>query len=100
VEDFKKRHGFLPGKMYLQFDSAKNNKCNAVLKLLSLLIALGVYRKIKICFLLVGHTHNDVDQVFSVFTKMCEVGLGNLHHPRFARIHSKVAQRYRGGRTH
>ena len=71
LEDFQERNGFLPSKLYIQFDNAKNNKCNAMLRLLALMVEVGLFQKIKLCFLLVGHTHNDVDQFFSLFTRMC-----------------------------
>jgi hypothetical protein len=71
LEDFQDRNGFLPPKLYVQFDNAKNNKCNAMLRLLALMVELGLFQKIKLCFLLVGHTHNDVNQFFSLFTRIC-----------------------------
>jgi hypothetical protein len=40
-----------------------------VLGLLHWLVDLGVFKKIKLCFLPKGHTHNDVDQMFSCFSK-------------------------------
>lgn len=70
LEHYRALNGRLPPKLYIQFDNAKNNKCNAIVKLLALLVELGVFEKIKLCFLLVGHTHNDVDQLFSQFTKL------------------------------
>jgi hypothetical protein len=71
LEHYRDRNGRLPAKLYIQFDNAKNNKCNAIVKLLAFLVEFGVFKKIKLCFLLVGHTHNDVDQLFSQFTRLC-----------------------------
>ena len=86
IEDYKKLNNCLPRKIYIQLDNARNNKCNAVVKMLALLVELGVFDKIKLCFLLVGHTHNDVDQFFSTFTQMITkygweiYTLDDLHH--------------------
>jgi thioester reductase-like protein len=46
----------------------RENKNRFVLALCCLLVELGIFRKIKISFLMVGHTHEDVDQVFSKFS--------------------------------
>jgi hypothetical protein len=72
IEDYRKLNNRRPPKIYIQLDNARNNKCNAVVKMLALLVELGVFKKSKLCFLLVGHTHFDVDQFFSTFTKMIE----------------------------
>jgi hypothetical protein len=54
----------LPPTLYLQLDNASDNKCKAILAFADYLVATGVFRKVKLCFLLVGHTHEDVDQYF------------------------------------
>ncbi|WAR23818.1 hypothetical protein MAR_037487, partial [Mya arenaria] len=47
-------------------NSAKDNKNAFVLIFMAWLIQLKVFKKIKLGFLMVGHTHEDVDQSFSV----------------------------------
>ena len=44
---------------------AENVCYRFVLGFMSLLVELKVFKKVKISFLMVGHTHEDVDQVFS-----------------------------------
>jgi hypothetical protein len=53
-----------PHTLYIQADNAKDNKNKALYALCELLVKLGVFRKIKISFLPVGHTHEDVDANF------------------------------------
>ena len=52
-------------KLYLQFDNASSNKGWSVIIGLASLVALGVVDKIVMAFLLVGHTHTDVDRIIS-----------------------------------
>ena len=52
-------------KLYLQFDNASNNKSWVVIITLAILIVCGIVDKIVIAFLLVGHTHTDVDRIIS-----------------------------------
>ena len=60
----------LPPVLYLQMDNcARENKNKYVLALCCLLVELKIFRKIKIGFLMVGHTHEDVDQLFSRFSQ-------------------------------
>ena len=60
----------LPRKLYLQLDnSAKDNKNKYLMAFLSLLIARGVFKEIQAGFLLVGHTHEDIDAYFSHLLK-------------------------------
>jgi hypothetical protein len=53
-----------PPTLYLQLDNANDNKSFALLALCDLLVTAGLFRKIKVSFLLVGHTHEDIDQYF------------------------------------
>jgi hypothetical protein len=55
----------LPPTLYVQLDGAGENKCRWLLLMLGILVALGVFMKIKLSFLPVGHTHEDIDQLFS-----------------------------------
>jgi hypothetical protein len=52
-------------KLYIQFDNASNNKSWTVIITLAILIVSGIVDKIVIAFLLVGHTHTDVDRIIS-----------------------------------
>ena len=70
--DPESRHGALPlpKNLYLQLDnSAKDNKNQYLMAFLSLLTARGVFREIQVGFLLVGHTHEDIDAYFSHLSK-------------------------------
>nr|XP_054753079.1 uncharacterized protein LOC129258865 isoform X1 [Lytechinus pictus] len=56
----------LPPTLYLQLDNtARENKNRHVFAFLSLLVELKIFKKIKVGFLMVGHTHEDIDQLFS-----------------------------------
>lgn len=58
-----------PTTLYLQLDnSTKDNKNCSVKAFLSYLILIGVFDEIHINYLPVGHTHEDIDQLFSVIT--------------------------------
>ena len=60
----------LPHKLYLQLDNfAKDNKNQFLMAFLSLLIYRGVFKEIQVGFLLVGHTHEDIDAYFSHLSK-------------------------------
>ncbi len=51
--------GTLPPILYLQLDNtARENKNKYVMSYLHMLVNLGVFEKIKVGFLLVGHTHD------------------------------------------
>ena len=55
-----------PRNLYLQLDNCSGeNKNRFFLTFLALLIQLGVFDRIKLSFLQVGHTHEDIDQLFS-----------------------------------
>ena len=59
----------IPPTLYLQLDNCgRENKNRFVFSFCSLLVELGIFDKVKISFLMVGHTHEDVDQLFSRFS--------------------------------
>ncbi|WAR32001.1 OGG1-like protein [Mya arenaria] len=59
----------LPEVLYLQLDNCPGaNKNRFVIGFLALLVQAGIFKKIKLSFLMVGHTHEDIDQLFSRFS--------------------------------
>ena len=54
-----------PSVMYVQLDNVSSNKSKLMFIYCSWLVATGVFTKIKLGFLLVGHTHEYIDQFFS-----------------------------------
>ena len=62
--------GDLPEVLYLQLDNtSQENKNQVVFGYLSMLVELGIFKKVKVGFLLVGHTHDHIDQMFSHFAR-------------------------------
>lgn len=62
--------GKLPPKLYLQLDNTvKQCKNKYVLGYCAWLVHFGVFQEITISFLPVGHTHEDIDQMFSCISK-------------------------------
>ena len=55
-------------EIFIQLDAAPDNKNNAVFCFAEWLVQLGVAKLIKITFLIVGHTHIDIDQKFVAIT--------------------------------
>lgn len=63
--------GPLPKVLYVQMDNtAAQNKNTEVFAYLSMLVHKCVFTKIKVGFLMVGHTHDQIDQMFSRFSVM------------------------------
>src|SRR5450759_689618 len=64
-----KKPGGLPPILYLQLDNtSRENKNNLLFTYLHMLVVKKVFRKIKVGFLIVGHTHDQIDQMFSRFS--------------------------------
>jgi hypothetical protein len=64
------RTGPLPEVLYIQLDNATGeNKNRFILFFCALLVGAGVFEKVKLSFLPVGHTHEDIDQLFSRFAE-------------------------------
>ncbi|KAL3687469.1 hypothetical protein R1sor_013778 [Riccia sorocarpa] len=61
----------LPPTFYIQLDnSGKDNKNWAVMAFLSELVIRGVFKTVIVSFLIVGHTHEDVDAFFSKINRV------------------------------
>ena len=59
----------LPQALYLQLDNTScENKNQIVFGYLSLLVEIGIFQKVKVGFLLVGNTHDHIDQMFIRFS--------------------------------
>ena len=68
LNQWEARPGGLPPVLYLQLDNTpRENKNNLLFTYLHMLVAKGVFKKIKVGFLIVGHTHDQIDQMFSRF---------------------------------
>ena len=62
--------GPLPRVLYIQLDNTpRENKNQVVLAYLCMLVEMKIVDKVKIGFLLVGHTHDQIDQMFSTISK-------------------------------
>lgn len=66
---YQQQQGELPPTLYLQMDNASDQKSREFLGFLGYLIQKKVFTKIKLSYLVVGHTHEDIDQYFSVISK-------------------------------
>lgn len=61
--------GKLPDKLFIQLDNTTRQcKSRFVLGYLSYLVECGVFKKVVVSFLPKGHTHEDIDQMFSRFS--------------------------------
>ncbi|CAN0432499.1 unnamed protein product, partial [Pylaiella littoralis] len=58
------------GDVVVQMDNTvSENKNNIIMGFCGALIARGVVRTMTLCFMMVGHTHIEIDQIFSRFSK-------------------------------
>ena len=54
--------GFLPPILHLQLDTASDNKSKQFLAFIAYLVENCVFHVVKLSYLIVAHTHEDVDQ--------------------------------------
>jgi hypothetical protein len=66
---FRKCKGTLPKMLCLQLDNASENKSKHFLAFMAYLVEIGAFDVIKLSYLIVAHTHEDVDQWFSVWSR-------------------------------
>jgi hypothetical protein len=64
LEEKAARGGVLPPYLYIQMDSAGDNKSKTMSRFFEYLVKMGMFFKVKACFLPVGHTHEDIDAAF------------------------------------
>ena len=80
----KAAKGRLPGTLLVQLDNcSRENKNKIFMGYIESLVALGVFEEIRVSFLPKGHTHEDIDQVFSCTARALRptetVTLNDLH---------------------
>ena len=64
LKHVEKERGVLPRKLFLQLDnSTRENRNSYVFAMLGWWVEQGAFDEIEVCFLPVGHTHNEPDQV-------------------------------------
>ena len=69
IKDFHSDHGSLPPKLFINADNcARENKNQPVLGFLYALVDCDVFKEVEMQFLMVGHTGNNVDQLFSMLS--------------------------------
>ena len=72
IHEFRKRQEMgedLPQHLLIVEDSAPDNKNKNRQTLLSLLVKEDIFLSVQVLYLLVGHTHWRVDQIFSVLSR-------------------------------
>ena len=58
----------IPRVLYLQLDNTSQENINKIMfGYLKKLVELGIFQKVKVGFLLIGHTHDHIDQMLSHF---------------------------------
>jgi hypothetical protein len=62
---YQEEKGCLPPVLYLQMDNGPDQKSKQFLAFIGYLVQMKVFNKIKVSYLIVGHTHEDPDQSFS-----------------------------------
>ncbi len=65
-DEYTAKGKHLPPVLTLQLDNASDNKSKTMLAFATYLVEAGVFESIELNFLMVGHTHEDIDQFFSV----------------------------------
>ena len=69
--DVRARRGTLPPTLRIQADNCgRENKNCYMFAFCAALVALGHFREVQMYFLIVGHTHEDIDQKFSVLSRV------------------------------
>jgi hypothetical protein len=67
--------GHLPPTLHLQLDNASDNKSKLFFSFLAFLVEKRVFNCIKVSYLIVGHTHEDIDSYFSALSRFFKFSL-------------------------
>jgi len=54
--------------LYIQLDNVSSNKCYSIISSMAAVAATGICKKIKINYLIVGHTHEDIDGLIGIIS--------------------------------
>ncbi|XP_062572892.1 uncharacterized protein LOC134234860 [Saccostrea cucullata] len=65
-------------ELHLQTDSASDNKNKIVLGFLGIMVHLGIFEECYLHMLPVGHTHEDIDAMFSNFSSLLKADIMTL----------------------
>ena len=69
IDDIKQKQGELPDNLHVQLDNTtKQNKGRFLAAFCEALAEMGVFKRVYFSYLPVGHTHEDIDQMFSRFS--------------------------------
>ena len=60
-------------------NTVSENKNNHIMGFLEALVARGVMRSVTLCFMMVGHTHIKIDQVFSCWVLRLDISGTIIH---------------------
>ena len=70
ITEFYKDRKYRPDVLFMQLDNTtKQNKGQYLYGFLALLVERGIFKKVVLSFLPKGHTHEDIDQMFSRMVK-------------------------------
>ena len=69
IKRMKDFYGFTPDELFILLDNTTgDNKNLTMIGVCAWLVATGKFRKVRVFFLMVGHTHVIIDQIFGVIT--------------------------------
>jgi hypothetical protein len=69
VHDHRRTNSLpMPSVLCVQLDNCNTNKSKALMAYAVHLVKMRVFKRIEICFMLVGHTHENIDQLFSTYS--------------------------------
>ena len=69
VCDMRQHYGYYAEQLHIQLDNTKSeNKTYVLISMAAWLVKTGRFKRVRVFFLLVGHTHVIIDQIFGALT--------------------------------